>query len=74
VSGSLRSFPAPAPSERYLTRVELAEGGRVQQTKNGIMIFPADKTKPAVTLHRTPSDVRAIKNAISQLRRSGFNV
>ena len=50
------------------------QGGRIEQTKKGLMIYPADRTQQPVSIHGTPSDQRAIRNAIAQLRRSGFDL
>lgn len=49
------------------------QGWRVEHRKGGhYMAFPADKTQPPVAFAATPSDHRAIKNTISQMRRSGL--
>ncbi len=48
------------------------QGWRVEPTKKGWLLIPPDKTKPAVTMHNTPSDHRAEKNLIATLRRSGL--
>lgn len=49
------------------------QGARVEQTKKGLMVYPPDKTKSAVMIHRTPSDRRSWANMISELRRAGFH-
>ena len=37
-----------------------------------MMLVPPDPTKPAVTIHRTPSDHRAFRNTVAKLRASGL--
>jgi hypothetical protein len=36
------------------------------------MLYPPDVTQSSVAIHGTPSDVRAFKNIISEMRRRGF--
>lgn len=48
------------------------QGWTEKPVKKGLMLLPPDKTKPGVTVHKTPSDVRAIDNKIAEMRRSGF--
>ena len=47
------------------------EGWRVQKVKRGWMLYPKDKRFGPITLHKTPSDNRAIKNTLSRLKRAG---
>ena len=49
-----------------------AQRWRLQPTKKGVMAYPPDRTKQGVSIHKTPSDVRAWDNQLTQLRRSGF--
>jgi len=49
----------------------IEQGWRTQTTKDGLQLFAPDGVA-IVTIHGTPSDRRAIKNAISRLRRHGF--
>jgi hypothetical protein len=49
-----------------------AQGWRVERTKRHIRLVPADKTRPAVVGAATPSDRRARRNFIADLRRSGL--
>ena len=49
------------------------QGWREEPIKKGIRLVPPDTSKPAVVIHRTPSDNRAIRNTVSQMRRSGLN-
>lgn len=49
-----------------------AQGWRIKKTKTGWLLIPPDPSKPAVTLHRTPSDHRWDRNALSRLRKSGL--
>lgn len=48
------------------------QGWRLREGRKHLMAFPPDQDLPAVTLPSTPSDHRAWRNAIAQLRRSGF--
>lgn len=50
----------------------LEQGWRVEKIKKGVRLVPPDPSKPMVVIHRTPSDHRALKNTIAQMRRSGF--
>lgn len=47
------------------------EGWRVEETKKGWKLLPADKTQSPVMVHKTPSDWRWRKNVVSQLRKRG---
>jgi hypothetical protein len=38
------------------------------------MVYPPDKTKSGVMIHKTPSDHRWLKNAKSELRKRGAPV
>lgn len=49
-----------------------AQGWRTEVKKKGWMLFPPDKSKAPVMVHRTPSDHRALKNTIAEMRRQGF--
>lgn len=44
------------------------EGGRKGQVK----LIPPDPTKQIVFVHTTPSDHRAMKNTIAEMRRQGI--
>ena len=57
---------------RRLVRAAEEQGWRVRPLKKGLMLVPPDPTKPAVTLHRTPSDRRSWKNTVAQLRWAGL--
>jgi hypothetical protein len=48
------------------------QGFRVEETRDGWMIYPPDPAMSPVSLHRTPSDRRATRNALSLLRKRGF--
>lgn len=49
-----------------------AQGWTRRDTKKGFFLVPPDPTKPLVQIHRTPSDHRALKNTLAQMRRSGL--
>lgn len=57
--------------KKLIRRIQTWQGWRVEERSKGWMVYPPDKTKPAITIHRTPSDHRAWRNMISQLRRAG---
>lgn len=49
----------------------IEQGWRSETTRDGLQLFAPGRVG-IVTIHGTPSDPRAIKNAISRLRRHGF--
>lgn len=55
-----------------LVKLAKGQGWRVEPSKKGWKLYPEDKTKPVVLIHRTPSDHRWFANTVSQLRRSGL--
>jgi hypothetical protein len=50
------------------------QGWRIEDGGSAIKLWPADKSKGMVTVHKTPSDHRAVKNTRAQIRRAGGNV
>jgi hypothetical protein len=40
--------------------------------KEGLGMYPPDRNDAFVMLHKTPSDQRALKNAVARMRRYGF--
>lgn len=50
----------------------LAQGWRKEKSRKGYMLYPPDLSKRPVAVHRTPSDRRALKNHIAEMRRQGF--
>ena len=46
-------------------------GWRVEEPSKGFVVYPPDKDKTPVTIHRTESDRRAIANTIARLRQRG---
>jgi hypothetical protein len=57
---------------RKIAKAAEDQGWRIEETKKGHRFVPPDKTQPAVQAHGTPSDVRAQRNLLSQLKRSGL--
>jgi len=47
------------------------QGGKIKPTKKGCQVL-APNGKDIVTLDRTPSDWRALSNAVAELRKAGF--
>jgi hypothetical protein len=58
---------------RELLRAVDAQGGTIRKIKNGYQVF-APNGIDIVTLHGTPSDRRALANAVAELRRAGFTL
>ena len=56
-----------------LLRAVEAQGGTIKKIKNGYQVF-APNGIDIVTVHGTPSDRRALANAVAELRRAGFTV
>lgn len=49
------------------------QGWSIQQGRKGQMrLVPPDPSRQIVFVHQTPSDHRAIKNAIAEMRRQGL--
>lgn len=57
---------------KILLRKLAEQGWEERKTKKGRFAVPPDKSLPMVQIHETPSDRRAWKNMIAQLKRSGF--
>lgn len=56
-----------------IRRAAEAQGWQVERTKGRHWRFtPPDKTKRLVVTGGTPSDLRAIRNFLADLRRQGF--
>lgn len=58
--------------KKLLKEVE-KQGATIKPTKSGCLVLSPDG-KGKVALHGTPSDHRALQNAVSQLRKAGFDV
>jgi hypothetical protein len=58
---------------RELLRAVEAQGGTIRKIKSGYQVF-APNGIDIVTLHGTPSDRRALANAVAELRRAGFTL
>ena len=58
--------------EPLLKKLE-EQGWRIKPMKKGWMCYPPDKSKQAVPIHKTPSDVRWLDNCMKYLRRGGFH-
>lgn len=57
--------------KKLIRRVE-RQGWRVEERKSGYMCFSPDGVT-MVSIHKTPSDHRAIRNSITELRKGGFD-
>lgn len=63
------------PSFKDIVRLALGQGWRVEQTKSSHWKFvPPDATKKIVVTGGTPSDHRALKNFLADLKRQGLRV
>jgi hypothetical protein len=47
------------------------QGWRLESTKDGLMLYPPDRARTGVLVHRNPTE-QALKKTLSQLRRRGF--
>ena len=47
------------------------QGWRVEQTRDGYMLYPPDRSKTGVLVHRQPTE-QAIKKTISHMRSRDF--
>lgn len=54
-----------------LEKLETA-GWTKKTTKSGWIVYPPDKSFSGVAIHKTPSDHRAWKNLMSELKKRGF--
>jgi len=57
---------------KEIVRAAETQGWRVEQRRGGHLFFYAPDGKNIVTSGSTPSDSRALRNLIAQLRRHGF--
>ena len=57
---------------RDIERAAVDQGWRVERTKKGLGLYPPDPAHSPVFWHGTPSDVRAIRNMVAEMRRRGF--
>lgn len=57
--------------KKYL-RAAGEQGWQVKETTKGMQLIPPDPAKEIVTVHRTPSDHRALANVLAEMRRQGF--
>lgn len=57
---------------KKVVREATRQGWRVEFARRGLKLIPPDPTKEIVVVHRTPSDRRAIGNAIAEMRRQGL--
>lgn len=57
-----------------LVKAAEGQGWRVKPTRNGWMLYPPDRTRSPVLIHRSPSDHRWWANAVSLLRKSGLDI
>jgi len=58
-------------SKNYL-KAAVEQGWQLKETKKGLQLIPPDPAKEIVTVHRTPSDHRALTNVLAELRRQGL--
>lgn len=58
---------------KKVTREAERQGWRIERGRKGqFKLIPPDPARQIVFVHATPSDHRAIKNAIAEMRRQGF--
>ena len=56
---------------RQLEAAARDQGWREEETRDGIMFYPPDKTQSGVLVHRNPTE-QALKKTVSQMRQRGF--
>lgn len=57
---------------KSIERAATEQGWRKEPTKKGFRMLPPDPSKPAVQVHQTPSDRRALANTLAEMKRSGL--
>ncbi len=57
---------------RDIVHAATEQGWREKQIKKGWRLIPPDPSKQAVTVHRSPSDVRTLRNLLAEMRRQGL--
>lgn len=57
---------------RKLLRDLESQGWRIEMGEKKYKAWPPDKSKPMVTMSKTPSDIHALNQMIRQLRDSGY--
>ena len=57
---------------KKIQRAALEQGWTIKPVKKGLQYIPPDASRPIVTWHGTPSDVRALRNFLGEMRRSGL--
>ena len=55
-----------------IIRAAEEQGWRVKRTKKGLLLYPPNLTRGPVAIHLTPSDRRAVKNFLAEMRRHGL--
>lgn len=75
VSDNYKEEVIPIDRKRVKSLLESLEtaGWKRTDTKSGWIVYPPDKNLSGVAIHKTPSDHRAWKNLMAELRRRGFN-
>lgn len=61
-------------AEQLVRRVRQLPGWQVRQVRSGWLCLPPNPAQRAVVIHRSPSDRRFRRNALSDLRRAGAEV
>ena len=67
-------MPDSKQIRKLIKDAEKWSGWRVEAVKKGWMLYPPDKSQSGVLIHKTPSDHRAWKNMMSELRKRGAPV
>ena len=57
---------------RVVLKAAERDGWHVKELKAGWMLFPPDPTRSPVTVHGSPSDMRAWANFRADMRQRGF--
>lgn len=65
------SSALPKEAKKLVKAAKKWEGWRVEEKKNGWMLYPPNKEYPGVMIHKTMSEQRGWQNKLSELRRYG---
>jgi len=55
-----------------IARAAREQGWTTKDVKKGVQFIPPDPKRAIVTWHNTPSDVRAVRNFLAQMKRNGL--
>jgi hypothetical protein len=65
------SVTADKEVTKLIRQIRKWPGWRIEDRTKGYLVFPADKSKAPIPIHKTPSSKRYLANKIGELRRAG---